>query len=90
MNEDITKGFFKHKKSEAFLGFEKAGAFSKNLNDLMEFPKDGIFSKVLSKSDSYNFTLMCLSKGTDIDTHTSSKNGGIVSDLRGGYCCTMR
>jgi|TARA_B100001971_G_C18230850_1_gene563804 nitric oxide dioxygenase len=51
--------------------------FSKDLNELMEFPKEGIFSKVLAKSDSYNYTLMCLAKGTDIDTHTSTKNGGV-------------
>lgn len=51
--------------------------FTKNLNEMMEFPKEGIFSKVLAKSDSYNYTLMCLAKGADIDTHTSTKNGGV-------------
>tara|TARA_Y100000310_G_scaffold344969_1_gene460857 strand:- start:1133 stop:1450 length:318 start_codon:yes stop_codon:yes gene_type:complete len=54
---------------------EENKGFSKNLNELMEFPKEGIFSKVLAKSDTYNYTLMCLAKGTDIDTHTSTKNG---------------
>jgi len=49
-----------------------------NLNELMEFPEKGIFSRVLSKSDSYSYTLMCLSKGTDIDTHTSTKNGAVL------------
>ncbi len=73
----MNKGFFKHKKYEAFLGFEKAGAFSKDLNELMQFPKEGVFSTVLAKSDSYNYTLMCLAKGTDIDTHTSTKNGAV-------------
>lgn len=56
--------------------------FFKNLNELMEFPKEGIFSKVLAKSDNYNYTLMCLSKGTDIDEHTSTKNG-VVLVLKG-------
>lgn len=56
--------------------------FFKNLNELMEFPKEGIFSKVLAKSDNYNYTLMCLSKGTDIDEHTSTKNG-LVLVLKG-------
>ena len=51
--------------------------FSKDLNKEMEFPKGGVFSKVLAKSDTYNYTLMCLAKGTDIDTHTSTKNGGV-------------
>jgi len=49
--------------------------FFKNLNELMKFPKEGIFSTVLAKSDTYNYTLMCLAKGADIDTHTSTKNG---------------
>ena len=56
--------------------------FSKNLNDLMEFPKEGIFSTVLAKSDSYNYTLMCLAAGADIDTHTSTKTG-VVQVLKG-------
>ena len=49
--------------------------FSKNLNALMQFPKEGIFSIVLAKSDTYNYTLMCLAKGTNIDEHTSTKAG---------------
>lgn len=61
---------------------EEDKGFFKNLNEVMEFPKDGIFSKVLAKSDSYNYTLMCLSKGTDIDEHTSTKNG-VVQVLKG-------
>ena len=56
--------------------------FFKDLNELMQFPKEGIFSTVLAKSNSYNFTLMCLAKGTNIDTHTSSKNG-CVQVLKG-------
>lgn len=49
--------------------------FSLNLLKEVQFPAKGIFSKVISKSSNYSFTLMCLSKGTDIDTHTSTKNG---------------
>ena len=49
--------------------------FSLNLLKEAQFTKEGIFSKVIAKSSSYNFTLMCLSKGTDMDTHTSTKNG---------------
>ena len=50
----------------------------KDLNGLMQFPGEGIFSTVLTKSDGYNYSLMCLSAGTDIDTHTSSKNGAVI------------
>ena len=49
--------------------------FSVDLNDLVQFPKAGIFSKVLAKSENYSHTMMCLARGTDIDTHTSTKNG---------------
>ncbi len=56
--------------------------FSRDLYELMQFPSEGIFSTVLAKSDTYNYTLMCLAKGTDIDTHTSKKNG-VVQVLSG-------
>jgi len=56
--------------------------FSRDLNEIMQFPKEGVFSTVLTKSDEYNYTLMCLAAGTDIDTHTSTKNG-VVQVLKG-------
>ena len=56
--------------------------FSKNLNELMQFSKEGIFSTVVSKTQTSNSTLMCLSAGTDIDEHTSTKEG-IVQVLKG-------
>jgi nitric oxide dioxygenase len=56
--------------------------FEKDLNELMQFPKEGIFSTVLAKGDSMNCTLMCLSAGTDIDEHTSTKEG-IVQVIKG-------
>ncbi len=54
----------------------------------MKFPKEGIFSTVLAKSDRYNYTLMCLAKGTEIDTHTSTK-AGVVQVLRGKGTFTL-
>lgn len=56
--------------------------FSRDLNELMQFPTEGIFSTVLAKSESYNYTLMCLAAGADIDEHTSTKNG-VVQVLKG-------
>ncbi len=50
----------------------------KNLQDLMEFPREGIFSKVLVKGDSSNYTLMCLAKGSDISEHTSTREGAVM------------
>ena len=54
----------------------------KNLNDMMEFPREGVFSKVLAKGDTSNHTLMCLAKGTDISEHTSTREG-VVTVLKG-------
>ena len=54
----------------------------KNLDALMEFPKEGIFSTVLAKGEMSNHTLMCLRKGTDISEHTSTREG-TVTCLRG-------
>ena len=51
--------------------------FSKDLNELMQFPKEGIFSTVISKTENSNSTLMCLAAGTDMDEHTSTKDGMI-------------
>lgn len=67
---------------------EKNHGFSKDLNPLMQFPKEGIFSTVLAKSDSYNYTLMCLSSGTNIDEHTSTK-AGVVVTLKGKGVFTL-
>jgi len=55
---------------------------NKNLNELMQFPTEGIFSTVLVKGDNFNYTLMCLAAGSDIDTHTSTKNG-VIQVLKG-------
>ncbi|MEL4304466.1 cupin domain-containing protein [Methanococcoides sp. LMO-2] len=56
--------------------------FSKDLNELMQFPTEGIFSTVLANDEGYNYTLMCLAAGTNIDEHTSTKTG-VVQVLKG-------
>jgi quercetin dioxygenase-like cupin family protein len=50
----------------------------KNLEEVMEFPREGVFSKVLVKGDVSNHTLMCLAKGTDISEHTSTREGAVT------------
>ncbi len=52
--------------------------FLKDLNNLVKFPKQGIFSTVLAKSDKYEYTLMCLAKGAEIGTHTSTRAGAVI------------
>ena len=53
-----------------------------DLEKMMEFPREGVFSKVLAKGESSNHTLMCLAKGTDISEHTSSREA-VVTVLKG-------
>ncbi|MFA6065134.1 MAG: cupin domain-containing protein [archaeon] len=45
------------------------------LNELIEYPKSGILSKVLLKSDTKDVTLFCMSKGSELSEHTSTKEG---------------
>ncbi|MAH43044.1 cupin [archaeon] len=47
----------------------------KNIKKLIEYPKEGILSKVVSKTDKIDTTLFCMAKGTDISDHTSTKTG---------------
>ncbi|MDD4939928.1 MAG: cupin domain-containing protein [Candidatus Omnitrophica bacterium] len=50
----------------------------KDLEEMMEFPKEGIFSKVLVKTEISNYTLMCLAKGSDISEHTSTREAAVT------------
>ncbi len=45
---------------------------------MMEFPRQGVFSKVLVKTDISNHTLMCLAKGSDISEHTSTREAAVT------------
>ena len=49
-----------------------------DLESMMEFPREGIFSKVLVKSSVSNYTLMCLAKGSDISEHTASREAAVT------------
>ncbi|HOE27668.1 MAG: cupin domain-containing protein [Candidatus Aureabacteria bacterium] len=49
-----------------------------NLYEMMEFPSEGVFSKVVARGGMSNHTLMCLAKGTDISEHTSSREGTVT------------
>lgn len=50
----------------------------KNLDDIMIFSEEGIFSKVIVKTDDSNHTLMCLAKGSDISEHTSTREASVT------------
>ncbi len=49
-----------------------------DLEKMMEFPREGVFSKVLVKTPVSNYTLMCLAKGSDISAHTSTREAAVT------------
>lgn len=49
-----------------------------DLEKMMEFPKEGVFSKVLVKTAISNYTLMCLARGSDISEHTSTREAAVT------------
>jgi len=49
-----------------------------DLEKMMEFPKEGIFSKVLAKTNISNHTLLCLAKGSDMSEHTSTREAAVT------------
>ncbi len=55
---------------------------TKDLEGLMRFPPEGVFSTVLAKGEESNHTLMCLASGTDISEHTSTREA-VVTVLKG-------
>lgn len=49
-----------------------------NLKELIEYPREGILSKGLVKTNESNITLFCMSKGTEISEHTSTREGFLI------------
>jgi len=47
----------------------------KNLKKLIAYSKNGILSKVISKTEKLDITLFCMAEGTEISEHTSTKQG---------------
>ena len=45
----------------------------KNLNEMVEYPEQGILSKELIKTDKQEATLFCMAKGTAMSEHTSTR-----------------
>ena len=44
---------------------------SKNILDMIEYPKEGILSKELLKNDKVDIGLFCMAAGTEMSDHTS-------------------
>jgi nitric oxide dioxygenase len=49
----------------------------KNIKELVDYSKEGILSKQLTKTDKVDITLFCMAKGTEISEHTTTKEGFI-------------
>ena len=48
---------------------------SKEINEMIEYPNQGIISKNLFKEEGFDVGLFCMAKGTDMSDHTSAKRG---------------
>lgn len=48
---------------------------NENLYKMIQYPAQGILSKVIEKNQKMNITLFCMAEGTDISSHTSTKQG---------------
>lgn len=57
-------------------------SFTANLQDLIEYPTNGILSKILLKDNNSQYSLFCLAAGTEIDQHTSIRNA-VISVVEG-------
>ena len=49
----------------------------KNIKELIEYPKEGVLSKVLVKNNKIDATLFCMPRGSELSEHTSTKQGTI-------------
>jgi quercetin dioxygenase-like cupin family protein len=49
----------------------------KNINQMIEYPSQGILSKELVKTEKFTSDLFCMTKGTNISEHTSTKQGSV-------------
>ena len=62
---------------------------SKNLTAMIEYPREGIISKVISKTGKKDVTLFSMAGGTEISEHTSTKEG-IVYVIEGKGIFTLQ
>ena len=49
-----------------------------NFKSIIEYPRDGVLSKELARTDKTNVTLFSMAKGSEISEHTSTKEGVLL------------
>ena len=52
-------------------------SFVTQLREQIEYPTNGVLSKVLLKDNNCQYTLFCLASGTEISEHTSTRNATV-------------
>jgi nitric oxide dioxygenase len=60
-----------------------------DLLKLIEYPKSGILSNVIVKNNNLDVTLFCMSKGSEMTEHTSTRMG-TVQVLEGDGIFTLK
>lgn len=63
-------------------------AFAANLRELENYQKPGVSRTVLVKHEQNNFSLVCLTAGTQIPEHTAARNVSVTVILGSG-CLTL-
>jgi quercetin dioxygenase-like cupin family protein len=58
------------------------------LKERIEYPADGVLSKVLIKDNNCQHTLFCLAAGTEISEHTSTRNA-VINVVEGRGILTL-
>jgi len=56
---------------------EKFVKTNMNIKSMIEYPKEGILSKQVFKTDKIDVGLFCMAKGAGMSEHTSTKQGTV-------------
>lgn len=54
----------------------------KNIYEMIEYPKEGILSKIIIENNELDLTLFCMAKNSKMSEHTSTRQG-IIQVLEG-------
>lgn len=58
------------------------------IKERIEYPADGVLSKILLKDNNCQYTLFCLAKNTEISEHTSTRNA-VINVIEGQGTLTL-
>lgn len=58
------------------------------LKERIEYPSEGVLSKVIFKDKACQYTLFCMAEGTNISEHTSTRNA-VINVMEGTGILTL-